>query len=100
STPSCSILDEWFDVAAPAEHEGIGDIDQRRKIDIGSAAGDQFDKAPVDGAILRLLLVNQNAIVMHQTAAAGREHEPPRVRLNTDIPGLRTGLTPVEFDTD
>ena len=45
---SCSILDEWFDVAAPAEHEGVGNMDQRRQIDIGHAIGDQLDEAPVD----------------------------------------------------
>jgi len=29
---------------APAEHEGVGDMNQRRQIDVGYTAGDQFDK--------------------------------------------------------
>src|SRR5450755_309394 len=60
-----SILDEWFDVAAAAEHEGICDMDQRRQIDIGHPVGDQFNEAAIDAAVFRLLLVNQGTAVIH-----------------------------------
>src|SRR6187401_2685205 len=68
-----SYIGEWFDVAAPAEHEGISDMDQRRQIDIGHTACDQFDETPIDAAILRLLPVNQDRAIMREMAAAGRE---------------------------
>ena len=63
-TASIDTFDKWFDIAAPAKHEGIGDMDQRRQIDIGRTARDQLDKSSIDAAILRLLLVNQDMAVM------------------------------------
>src|SRR5260370_29883857 len=95
-----SILNEWFDIAASAEHKGIRDMGQRRQIDIGHAVGDQFDEAPIDPAIFRLLLVDEDVAIMDEMAAAGRQRQPPGVGVDADIPGLRTGLAPVEFRAD
>ena len=68
---TCSILDEWLDVVAPAEHESVSNMDQRRQIDVGLMIGNQLDEAPIDLAILRLLLVNKGAAVMDEAAPAG-----------------------------
>src|SRR6266567_4439936 len=81
-----SVLDEWFDIAAPAEHEGVRYMRQRRQVDVGHTVGDQFDETPIDTAIFRLLLVNERPIVMDQTAAAGRQFQQPRVGVDADIP--------------
>src|SRR5258708_2352362 len=93
---SCSIPDKGFDVAAPPQHEGIRDMDQRRKIDIRHPVSDQFDETPIDAAILGLFLVDQRPVVMYKTTAPGRQCQLPRVGLDPDVPVLGPGLAPVE----
>ena len=75
-------------------------MDQRRQIDIGHAVGDQFDEAPIDAAILRLLLVDQSPSVMNKASTAGGKRQQPGIGLDADVPGLRTGLAPVELRPD
>ena len=91
------MLDEWFHDAPPAEHERVGDMDQRRDIDIRHPVGDQLDEAPVDAAILGALLVAQRPVIMDEAAAPGGKRQPPGIGLDADVPGLRAGLAPVEL---
>src|SRR3984885_11229831 len=91
-----SIL-ESFDVVAPAEHEGVRHMDQRRQIDIRNAIGDQLGEVAVERRIFRLLAIDTRALAVNQPAAAGPERQPSGVGLDVHVPDLRTGLTPVEF---
>ena len=63
-------------------------MDQRRQIDIGFAVGDQFDKAPIDAAILRLLLVDQCPVIVDKAAAAGRRATSRPASVSTRISQL------------
>src|SRR5216683_1545249 len=93
----CAVLDEGLDLAAPAEHEGVSDMNQRGKIDVGYPAGDQFDKPLVDAAILGLLGINQRSVIMNKPAAARGQRQAPGIGVDADVPGLRPGLAPIEL---
>src|SRR5712664_2903149 len=103
SSGPCSFLDEGLDLAAPAKHEGVGDMDQRRQIDVGYPAGNQFDEPLVDAAILGLLLVNQRLAIMNETAAAEGQRQAPGISFDADVPGLARMPDPyifLPFDDD
>src|SRR6266851_5092379 len=70
--------------AAPAEHEGVSDMNQRGKIDVGYPAGDQFDKPLVDAAILGLLGINQRSVIMNKPAAARGQRQAPGIGVDAD----------------
>jgi len=88
---------ERLDLATPAQHERVGDMNQRRQIDVGHAVGDQFGEAAIDRRIFRLRRIDQHAVVMGQAAAAGGQDQRPGIGLDPDLPDRLPGLAPVEF---
>ena len=73
---------------------------ERREVDVRNAGADDFGEAPVKLRIFRLRLVLHRAAVDGEPCAAGRQHHPPAIRLRRDVPGLRSGLQPVQFHAD
>ena len=72
-------------------------MNERIEVDVAGTGSDQGGEVVVEAAILGLLRQQLFAVADREGRAALRQDQGPVRRLDADVPGLRTGLPPVEL---
>src|SRR5882724_2610281 len=106
SSPGCENVSrrrsvtEGLDAVASSEHECIGNMNQRREIEVGGTARDQLDEMSINAEVFVTRLVQQRPVVMDEASATVGNRQAPGIGFDVHLAGLRSGLAPVKTGPD